>query len=92
MSHFDASANQQREALVRRLAENRAAFVISLQEAAAARRATGSAGVATELLHHSTTESKAHRSIFSPLLYWLQLGYEGLQQLRRTFGRGDDKS
>jgi hypothetical protein len=69
------------------MVEARAAFVRGLQEAAGAPRGTGSTSAVTALPHHSTSESKAHRSIFSPLLYFLQLGYEGQKALRKALSR-----
>jgi hypothetical protein len=88
MSHFDARVNHLREELVSRMVKDRAAFLRELEDAAGAHDGTGPTSTSAHWWNHLTLESKAHRSIFSPLLYLLQLGYQGQQAFRRAISRG----
>ena len=88
MSHFDTRAFQEREELVDRMAEGRAAFVKGLQEAAAAHQSTASTGARDKPdLMHQSADSKTHRSIFDPLHYFFQLACEGQKAFRKVLGR-----
>jgi hypothetical protein len=87
MSHFDAQAFQEREQVVNRLIGGRATFVKGLREAAVAHRSDEPMRDGAAPMHQSASESKAHRSIFNPLHFFLQLGCEGQKALREILGR-----